>query len=84
MAGKLDYRLPPFDCQAVAVAPLFFSSKPPEYDSKDKLYRMICPACGCEECRKLLDEERFTITGSKGNLYTMQYACLNPDCQYYW
>jgi len=64
--------------------PCFSPQKPPEYDSKDNLYRMICPACGCEECRKLLDEERFTITGSKGNLYTMQYACLNPDCQYYW
>lgn len=64
--------------------PCFISQKPPEYDSKENLYRMICPACGCEECRKLTEEERFTITGSKGNPYKMQYTCLNPDCQYYW
>ena len=64
--------------------PCFSSKKPPESDSKENLYRMICPACGCEECRKMLGEEQFTITGSKGNSYIMQYACMNPDCQYYW
>ena len=64
--------------------PCFSSQKPPKYDSKENLYRMICPACGCEKCRKLPEEEHFTITGSKGNPYVMQYACLNPDCQYYW
>ena len=64
--------------------PYFSPQKPPEYDSKENLYRMICPACGCGECRKLPEGEQFTITGSKGNPYVMQYACLNPDCQYYW
>ena len=64
--------------------PCFSPQRPPEYDSKENLYRMICPVCGCEKCQKLPEEEQFTITGSKGNQYVMQYVCLNPDCQYYW
>ncbi len=64
--------------------PYFVLEKPSEYDEKENLYRTICPACGCEQCRKLQDDERFMITGKKGNQYIMQYHCLNPECQYYW
>lgn len=66
------------------VYPYFTLEKPNEYDEKENLYRMVCPACGCEQCRKLPDGEQFTITGKKGNRYIMQYHCLNPECQYYW
>lgn len=64
--------------------PYFNLPKPCEYDRKGELYRMSCPACGCEECRKLAEQEQFAIIGRKGNQYIMQYICLNPDCQYYW
>ena len=64
--------------------PHFSLSKPSEYDIRDSVYTKICPACGCEKTRPLLDCERFTITGRKGNQYVMRYVCLNPRCQYYW
>lgn len=64
--------------------PYFDLRKPCEYDRKESLYRMSCPICGCEECRKLAEQEQFAIIGRKGNRYVMQYICLNPDCQYYW
>lgn len=64
--------------------PYFILQKPAEYDTKKSLYRKMCPACGCEQTRTLSAAEQFSITGQKGNQYTMQYVCLNPDCQYYW
>lgn len=64
--------------------PCFLPEKPNGCDEKETLYRMMCPACGCEKCQKLPDGGQFTITGKKGNQYTMQYHCLNPECQYYW
>lgn len=64
--------------------PFYSQQKPNEYDTKETLYRPGCPACGCENVRKLALNERFTITGKKGNQYTMQYTCLNPECRYYW
>ncbi len=53
-------------------------------DGKDSVYRKSCPACGCEKVRQLPVEEQFVIVGCKGNSYTMQNTCLNPECQYYW
>lgn len=53
-------------------------------DGKDSVYRKVCPACGCEEVRRLPIGEQFVIIGCRGNAYTMQNACLNPECQYYW
>lgn len=64
--------------------PYFIRQKPAEYDTKESLYRKMCPACGCEQTRTLSAAEQFSITGQKGNQYTMQYVCLNPNCQYYW
>lgn len=64
--------------------PCFLLQKPGEYDEKENLYRMVCPACGCERYQKLSDNEQFTIVGWKGNQYVMQYRCLNPECQYHW
>ncbi len=64
--------------------PCFLRSKPAEYDTKNTLFTKICPACGCEQTRPLLESERFTITGKNGNQYIMNNVCLNPQCQYYW
>lgn len=64
--------------------PYFTPQKPVEYDTKETLYRKICPACGSEQIRKLAAAEQFSITGQKGNQYVMQNVCLNSDCQYYW
>ena len=64
--------------------PYFLRSKPGEYDTKNSLFTKICPACGCEQTRVLLEHERFTIIGKKGNRYEMSNVCLNPQCQYYW
>lgn len=53
-------------------------------DGKGSVYRKVCPACGCEKVRKLPIEQQFVIVGCRGNAYTMQNVCLNPECQYYW
>lgn len=64
--------------------PYFTSNKPTVYNTKETLYTRICPACGCEEIHELSMNEQFTISGCKGNQYTMHSHCLNPECQYYW
>lgn len=64
--------------------PCFAPQKPAEYNTKESLYRKMCPACGCEQIRKLTDAEQFSIVGQKGNQYVMQNVCLNPECQYHW
>lgn len=67
------------------IVPTYWPKKPEEIASgKDSLYPNICPRCCYPHTRKLKDNERVTITGSKGRLYTMGQVCLNPECQYHW
>ncbi|MCX4372628.1 MAG: hypothetical protein OSJ58_12520 [Dysosmobacter sp.] len=47
--------------------PCFSPQRPPEYDSKENLYRMICPVCGCEECQKLPEENSSPLQAAKGS-----------------
>ena len=47
--------------------PCFSSQKPLECDSKENLYRMICPVCGCEECQKLPEENSSPLQAAKGS-----------------
>ena len=64
--------------------PMFVKEKIGEHDTKGKVYRTQCPLCGSEDVKKLPASEQFVFIGSKGNEYTMQYACQNPSCLYFW
>ena len=64
--------------------PIFVKEKIGEHDTKGKVYRTQCPLCGSEYVKKLPVDEQFVFIGSRGNEYTMQYACQNPDCLYFW
>lgn len=74
------------------IVPKYNLGKPPLFDTKgkagevlkNKLFRQICPKCCSENIRKLEDNERFFVKGSKGNWYKMFYTCLEEDCHYYW
>lgn len=50
------------------------------------LYPIFCPECQCSDIHKVENDEReeYTFVGSKGEIYTMQYKCLNPKCGYKW
>ena len=52
--------------------PCFTPKRPAEYDTKESLYRKMCPACGCEQTRKLSAAEQFSITGQ-----------INTPCKMY-
>lgn len=64
--------------------PTFVTEKIGEHDTKEDVYRRQCPLCGSEEVLKLPEEEQFVFIGSRGNEYTMRYACQNSGCLYYW
>ena len=67
------------------IVPTYWPEKPEEIvEGKEKLYPDICPRCCYPRIRLLREEERFSITGIKGRVYTMKKVCLNPDCGYYW
>ncbi|MBQ8625836.1 MAG: hypothetical protein IJ419_06730 [Agathobacter sp.] len=50
------------------------------------LYSVFCPECQSSHIHTIKDDEKkkYTFTGSKGGIYTMQYRCLNPQCEYMW
>lgn len=52
--------------------------------TKKNLYPEVCPVCAYDKIVVLPEEEQFTITGIKGNRYTMKRRCLNTECSYYW
>ena len=65
--------------------PIYRNINPAEViHEKEKLYYLVCPACGSENCEKLSDDKVLTIIGKKGNIYNLRQHCLEPDCDYYW
>lgn len=67
------------------VMPTFWSIQPEEVvTEKASLYSCVCPRCCYPYVRILAQDEQVEIIGSKGRSYTLQYCCLNPDCQFYW
>lgn len=51
-----------------------------EIDSLDSLYPTMCPLCGSTENLHLEEDKQFNYFGSKGNIYTVRYICLNCNC----
>lgn len=67
------------------IAPTYWPIKPDELaQGKEELYPDVCPRCCYSHVRNLKPDEVVTVTGSKGQSYTLKNCCLNPDCCYYW
>ena len=65
------------------VEPRYYA-KDPEIIIVNEAHKAVCPMCCDTNTVHLSENERFTITGRNGGVYTMKFHCLNEDCGYYW